>query len=190
MAILKIARMGHPVLRRRADEVLDPTAPEIRRLVVDMLETLDDVGGAGLAAPQVHVPVRVVIFHVPAERADGDGPVPLTALVNPAIEALGGEQTLGWEGCLSVPGLTGVVPRHARIHYRGWTPEGERIDREVGGFHARVVQHECDHLDGILYPQRMTDLSLLLFVEELRHGFPEVPGLVHRPEREEVAGDD
>ena len=190
MAILKIARMGHPVLRRRADEVLDPTAPEIRRLVADMLETLDDAGGAGLAAPQVHVPVRVVIFHVPAERADGDGPVPLTALVNPAIEALGGEQTLGWEGRLSVPGLTGVVPRHARIRYRGWTPEGERIDREAGGFHARVVQHECDHLDGILYPQRMTDLSLLLFVEELRHGFPEVPGLVHRPEPEEVAGDD
>jgi len=169
MAILKIARMGHPVLRGIAQPVANPTAPEIRRLVTDMVETLDDIGGAGLAAPQVHVPRRVVIFRVPDERVTGrpdDLPQDLLALVNPVITPLGEGQELGWEGCLSVPGLRGAVPRWARIRYRGVTPEGEAVDRTVAGFHARVVQHECDHLDGILYPQRMSDLSLLVFNEE------------------------
>jgi len=169
MAILKIARMGHPVLRGIAQPVANPTAPEIRRLVADMVETLDDIGGAGLAAPQVHVPRRVVIFRVPDERVTGrpdDLPQDLLALVNPVITPLGEGQELGWEGCLSVPGLRGAVPRWARIRYRGVTPEGESVDRTVEGFHARVVQHECDHLDGILYPQRMSDLSLLVFNEE------------------------
>jgi len=169
MAILKIARMGHPVLRRVAEPVPDPTAPEIRLLVADMVETLWDIGGAGLAAPQVHVAKRVVIFRVPEERLSGlpgDLPQDLIALVNPVIEPLGPGQELGWEGCLSVPGLKGAVPRFARIRYRGMTLEGGAVDRSVEGFHARVVQHECDHLDGILYPQRMTDLSLLQFVEE------------------------
>ena len=180
MAILKIARMGHPVLRRVADPVVDPTAPEVRRLVRDMLETLDDIGGVGLAAPQVHVSKRVVIFEVPAERAarDGNGEappegVPMTALVNPVIEPLAEEKELGWEACLSVPGLTGAVPRWTRIRYHGFGLQGERIEREAGGFHARVVQHECDHLDGILYPMRMTDLTSLAFAEELRHGVPQ-----------------
>jgi peptide deformylase len=179
MAILKIARMGHPVLRRVADPVVDPTAPEIRRLVRDMLETLDDIGGVGLAAPQVHVSRRVVIFEVPAERAarDGNGEAPadgvaMTVLINPVIEPLADEKALGWEACLSVPGLTGAVPRWTRIRYHGYGLEGERIEREAGGFHARVVQHECDHLDGILYPMRMTDLTSLAFAEELRHGVP------------------
>jgi peptide deformylase len=169
MAILKIARMGHPVLRGIAEPVADPTAPEVRRLVADMIETLADIGGAGLAAPQVHVPQRVVIFHVPQERTSGapeDLPQELTALVNPVIEPLGEARELGWEGCLSVPGLRGAVSRWARIRYHGWTPAGERIDRIAAGFHARVVQHECDHLDGILYPQRMSDLRLLVFNEE------------------------
>lgn len=185
MAILKIARMGHPVLRRRADPVPDPTAPEIRRLVADMLETLADIGGIGLAAPQVHVPKRVVIFEVPAERAardakrgngadGGEAPagVPMTVLINPEIEFLTEEQAAGWEACLSVPGLTGVVPRRTRLRYRGFDLDGQRIEREAADFHARVVQHECDHLDGILYPMRMTDLSLLSFTEELRYGTP------------------
>ncbi len=161
--------MGHPVLRGIAQPVANPTAPEIRRLVADMVETLDDIGGAGLAAPQVHVPRRVVIFRVPDERVTGrpdDLPQDLLALVNPVITPLGEGQELGWEGCLSVPGLRGAVPRWARIRYRGVTPEGESVDRTVEGFHARVVQHECDHLDGILYPQRMSDLSLLVFNEE------------------------
>lgn len=169
MAILKIARMGHPVLRRKADPVADPTAPEIHRLIADMAETLADIGGAGLAAPQVHVPLRVVIFQVPEHRLSGradDQAQPLMALINPVIEPIGAEQELGWEGCLSVPGLKGAVPRFARIRYRGLAPDGSAIDRSVEGFHARVVQHECDHLDGVLYPQRMTDLRLLMFVEE------------------------
>jgi len=188
MAILKIARMGHPVLRRVADPVADAAALEIRRLVADMLETLEDIGGIGLAAPQVHVSRRVVIFEVPAERAarDGNGAdpaagtggVPMTVLINPEIEPLADDKALGWEACLSVPGLTGAVPRWTRIRYRGFGIKGERIEREASGFHARVVQHECDHLDGILYPQRMTDLSLLAFAEELRHGAPKgAPGI-------------
>jgi peptide deformylase len=134
-----------------------------------MVETLEDVGGAGLAAPQVHVPRRVVIFRVPAERVTGqpdDLPQDLLALVNPVITPIGDGRELGWEGCLSVPGLRGAVPRWSRIRYRGATPEGEVVDRTVAGFHARVVQHECDHLDGILYPQRMSDLRLLAFSEE------------------------
>ena len=169
MAILKIARMGHPVLRGKAVPVSDPTAPEIRQLLADMAETLDDIGGAGLAAPQVHVPLRVVIFQVPQHRLSGrpdDQALGLTALINPVIEPLGDEKEIGWEGCLSVPGLKGAVPRYSRIRYRGVAPDGTPIDRSVEGFHARVVQHECDHLDGILYPQRMTDLRLLMFVEE------------------------
>ena len=187
MAILKIARMGHPVLKLPAEPVADPTAREIRRLVEDMLETLNDAEGAGLAAPQVHVPKRLVVFKAPPERAaqdraDGDeadaesdsvtDPVtdsaPLTVLINPEIEPLTEEQVLGWEACLSVPGLNGAVPRYTHIRYRGVTPTGQPIEREATGFHARVVQHECDHLDGILYPMRMTDLSLLVFSEELR----------------------
>jgi len=170
MAILKIARMGHPVLRRPADDVADPTAPEIRTLIQDMMETMEDADGAGLAAPQVHVPLRVVIFHVPVERAEAEGEaaaVPLTVLINPVIEPLGPETELGWEACLSVPGLMGAVPRWTRILYTGTTPEGERIERTAAGFHARVVQHECDHLDGILYPQRMRDLSSLTFTSEM-----------------------
>jgi peptide deformylase len=169
MAILKIARMGHPVLRFKAEPVANPTAPEIGKLIADMTETLVDIGGAGLAAPQVHVPLRVVIFAVPAERISGrpdDRAQELTAIINPVIEPLGDDREIGWEGCLSVPGLKGAVPRFARIRYRGVAPDGTPIDRTVEGFHARVVQHECDHLDGVLYPQRMTDLRLLMFVEE------------------------
>ncbi len=190
MAILKIARMGHPILRRRADEVPDPTAPGIGLLVEDMLETLRDERGAGLAAPQVHVPKRVVIFaalsEVPedpedeadeADEADESEFAPLTVLVNPAWAPLGEAMTIGWEACLSVPGLTGAVPRFSHIRYRGVTPAGEKIEREATGFHARVFQHEFDHLDGILYPQRMADLSLLVFADEAhRSGLPSLGG--------------
>jgi len=189
MAILKIARMGHPVLRQAAGPVEDPTAPQIRALVRNMVETMGDADGAGLAAPQVHVPLRVVVFHVPEERAEEDeedeetAPAPLTVLINPEVEPLTEETELGWEGCLSVPGLVGAVPRYTKIRYAGVAPDGSRIEREAEGFHARVVQHECDHLDGILYPQRMTDLSLLLFPEELKHGVPEA--MRGAPEEEE-----
>ena len=170
MAILKIARMGHPVLLQRAEPVPDPTAPEIRRLIADMIETMDDAYGAGLAAPQVHVPLRLFVFRVPAERASGDpldAPMPACVLVNPEIEPLGEDLRLRWEGCLSIPGLRGAVPRHHRIRYRGLNAEGRPVAREATGFHAGVVQHEYDHLDGILYPMRMTDFSLFGFTEDL-----------------------
>jgi len=171
MALLKIARMGHPVLRAASAVVEDPTAPWVRRLVEDMIETMEDAGGTGIAAPQVHEPHRLVVFQVPDERVTempGDCAQDLTVLVNPVVELLGRDRAFGWEGCLSVPGLRGVVPRHLRIRYRGTSLEGEVIERDVEGFHARVVQHECDHLDGILYPQRMTDHRLLVFLEELQ----------------------
>src|SRR5277367_4923020 len=155
MAILKIARMGHPVLLQRAEPVADPTSPEIRRLVADMLETMDDANGAGLAAPQVHVPLRLFVFRVPPDRASEDADdvaVPETVLINPTVEPVGDEVRLRWEGCLSIPGLRAAVPRAWRIRYTGVDMEGAPVDREVTGFHAGVVQHEYDHLDGILYP--------------------------------------
>jgi len=171
MALLKIARMGHPVLRGAAGMVEDPTAPWVRRLVEDMVETMEDAGGTGLAAPQVHMPWRIVVFRVDGERLSdlpGDSEQDLTALINPVVEPVGNEMAYGWEGCLSVPGLRGVVPRHLRVRYRGLGLDGGIIERDVAGFHARVVQHECDHLDCILYPQRMTDHRLLMFLEELQ----------------------
>jgi len=173
MAIRKIARMGHPILRKTAEPVPDPAAPEIQALIADMIETMKDADGAGLAAPQVYESVRLVIFHAPGDRseADGDGAetAPLTILINPEIEILGNDMAEGWEGCLSVPGLRGLVPRYTHLRYSGVDQHGKLIEREARGFHARVVQHECDHLDGVLYPQRMTDLSQLLFESEARH---------------------
>lgn len=172
MAILKIARMGHPVLKARAEPVLDPKSQEIQQLVRDMAETLEDVGGIGLAAPQVHVSKRVVIFYVPGGRQAASGEpaedIPLTVLINPEIESLSEETASGMEACLSVPGLAGPVPRFTQIRYRALDLQGRMFEREARGYHARVVQHECDHLDGILYPMRMTDVSQLAFVEELR----------------------
>jgi peptide deformylase len=177
MAILKIARMGHPVLSQPARLVPDPRAPEIARLVKDMVETMMDANGAGLAAPQVHVPLRVVVFQAPGERSDPgldederyDHTAPLTVLINPEIEVLAPDLEGGWEGCLSVPGLRGWVERPAHIRYRGLGLDGQAIERVARGFHARVVQHECDHLDGRLYTSRMSDLSRLIFESEIRH---------------------
>ncbi len=177
MAILKIARMGHPVLAQIAKPVADPTHPEIRRLVNDMVETMIDANGAGLAAPQVHIPLRLVIFQAPGERTDPeleaaeqyDHTAPLTCLINPQIEILDPQTEGGWEGCLSVPGLRGWVERPAHIRYRGVGVDGKAIERIARGFHARVVQHEVDHLDGRLYPGRMSDLSKLIFESEIRH---------------------
>lgn len=168
MAILKIARMGHPVLLARARPVDDPTAPEIRRLATDMAETLADAGGVGLAAPQVHESLRLILVSAPPERdEDGAAGVPVTVLVNPVLEPLGAEMVTGWEGCLSIPGLRGAVPRHRRVRFSGLDLDGAPIAGEAEGFHARVLQHEVDHLDGILYPMRMSDLGLLGFEEEL-----------------------
>ena len=191
MAILKIARMGHPVLGRPALPVDDPAAPAIARLIEDMVDTLVDAKGAGLAAPQVHVPLRLVLFRVPpgreTAREESDGgesdsgesdsgesdSAPASALesptvlINPEIEPIGESMVEDMEACLSLPGLAGMVPRHDRIRYRWTDTEGRAHECEAWGFHARVVQHECDHLDGILYPMRMTDLSTLAFTSEL-----------------------
>jgi peptide deformylase len=177
MAILKIARMGHPVLARRAEPVANPAAPRVRGLVANMIETMIDANGAGLAAPQVHVPLRVVVFQAPEERTDTNVPEEerfdhtalLTVLINPEIEILESTTEQGWEGCLSVPGLRGLVERPNHIRYRGFDLDGQEVARSARGFHARVVQHELDHLDGILYPQRMKDLTKLIFESEARH---------------------
>ena len=169
MALLNIARMGRPVLLRTADPVADPA--DLGKLLKDMAETMEDANGVGLAAPQVHESKRAIVFKAPRESGRDGAPetdfAPLTALVNPEFEPLGDDMALGWEGCLSIPGITGAVPRHARIVYRGRLPDGRPIEREATNFHARVVQHEIDHLDGVLFPMRMTDLSLLSFNEEL-----------------------
>jgi peptide deformylase len=159
MALLKIARMGHPVLLKRADPVPDPAAPEIRRLIADMAETMADAGGIGLAAPQVHVPLRLFLW-----RSAAGTPV---ALINPEVEAVGEEIEEAWEGCLSIPGLRGAVPRARRIRFRGFDLEGQRVEGEAEGLGARVIQHENDHLDGVLYLSRMTDFSKFGFAEEL-----------------------
>jgi peptide deformylase len=173
MAILKIARMGHPVLLRECEPVPDPGAPEIRRLVADMMETMEDAPGVGLAAPQVYQPLRLFVFRVPGGRTADDpddaeeGPVGNTVLINPSLELLGEERELGWEGCLSIPGLRAAVPRAKRIRYSGTDCDGNVIERHASGFHARVVQHEYDHLDGVLYTMRMTDFRHFGFTEEL-----------------------
>jgi len=169
MAVIPVARMGDPVLRRVAETVPDPTAPEIQALVEDMIESMRAAGGVGLAAPQIKVSRRVVVFTVPEGRASDDPEdtaQELMALINPVIEPLTEETKLSWEGCLSLPGLRGAVSRPRRIRYSGLTLDGKRFERVAAGFHATVVQHECDHLDGILYPQRMTDMSLFGYKEE------------------------
>ena len=166
MALLKIARMGHPVLTRVADPVPDPGAPEIRRLVADMIETMIDAGGVGLAAPQVHVPLRLFVFHLPPEREGGEG-WPPSVVINPAFEPVGEARVDRLEGCLSIPGLRAAVPRWERIRYSGVDLDGRPVGGEADALHANVVQHEYDHLDGILYPMRVTDFSSFGFVEEL-----------------------
>ncbi len=158
MAILKIARMGHPVLLRQAESVADPTLPELRRLVQDMAETMLDANGIGLAAPQVYLPVRLFVWR------NGED---VAALFNPVLEALGPEVETAWEGCLSIPGLRGAVPRARRIRFQGLDLDGQLVEGEAEGLMARVMQHETDHLHGLLYPMRMTDFSRFGFIEEL-----------------------
>jgi peptide deformylase len=182
MSLLKIARMGHPPLREPADAVREPADPEVQRLIADMIETLADAGGIGLAAPQVHTPWRILIFRVPAARLRRDATrrggthvpererregVPMTVLINPGFEPLDTRQDEGWEGCLSIPDLIGKVPRYRHIRYWGQDAAGQPVSREAHGLHARVVQHEIDHLDGVLYPERMVDLATLAFSSEI-----------------------
>lgn len=172
MAVRKVLRMGDPLLYKRAEEVREFGTPELDGLIRDMFDTMAALNGAGLAAPQIGVSQRVVIFEVQSNPRYPDAEaVPRTILVNPVLEPLGVEAEDGWEGCLSVPGLRGLVSRHKRLRYRGFDEKGNPIDRTVSDFHARVVQHECDHLDGILYPMRLKDIRLLGFEDAL---FPEL----------------
>jgi peptide deformylase len=168
MPIKEVLKMGHPVLRERAKPVSEFNTPALESLLTDMRDTMQALDGAGLAAPQIGVSLRVVIFAVESNPRYPDvEAIPQTILVNPEIIPLSQEQEFGWEGCLSIPGMRGLVPRYQHVRYRGYDQYGQVIEREVFGFHARVVQHEVDHLDGILYPVRMTDLSLLGFEQAL-----------------------
>ena len=160
--------MGDPRLWQKSLPVAQFESPELNELLQDMRDTMAHLNGAGLAAPQIGVQLRVVIFGVKSNpRYPGIEEVPDTVLINPVLEPLADEIEEGWEGCLSVPGLRGVVPRYARLRYSGVDPQGRRIEREAEGFHARVVQHECDHLDGILYPMRVEDFSRFGYTDVL-----------------------
>jgi peptide deformylase len=168
MAVKQILRMGHPTLLRVAEPVAEFNTPELDALIRDMLDTMPAYNGAGLAAPQIGVALRVVIFGVEHNPRYPDvEPVPLTVLINPRIEPQGDAMAEDWEGCLSVPGMRGLVPRYTTVRYSGRDQTGAAIERLASGFHARVVQHEVDHLDGILYPRRIRDLTNFGFEEEL-----------------------
>ncbi len=180
MAILKLTKLGHPVLARPAVPIADATDPDIQRLIADMIETLDDAGGVGLAAPQVHQSLRLFIYRVPEHRATGgpeDSAQALSVVINPQIIEVSAEMEDAWEGCLSIPGLTGKVRRPARIVLRGQDATGAQFTRAATGFHARVIQHEADHLEGIVYLARLADPRALGFNEEIGR---------HRPAIEEL----
>lgn len=171
MAVRKILRMGDPRLLQKSEAVRAFATPELRELVLDMEDTMREAHGAGLAAPQLGVLLRVVIFGgSPTARYPDAEPVPYTVLVNPELKPLNGGVAEDWEGCLSVPGMRGWVPRYRQLRYKGFDAQGLPIDRTVSGFHARVVQHEVDHLDGVLYPMRVRDLRRFGFTEELFPG--------------------
>lgn len=171
MAIRDILKMGDPRLLRQAEPVTSFDTPELHALIVDLFDTMHAANGAGLAAPQIGVNLQVVIFGFKQNMRYPDAPeVPETILLNPVLEPLSDEMEEGWEGCLSVPGLRGVVSRYQRLRYSGLDPYGQLIVREVDGFHARVVQHECDHLIGVLYPMRVTDFSRFGYTEVLFPG--------------------
>lgn len=174
MSVREILRMGDPRLLGRAEPVTEFGTPELAALIEDMLETMAAADGAGLAAPQIGVNLRLVIFGTgeTIARYPDAPPVPQTILINPLLQPFGEEQEEDWEGCLSVPGLRGIVPRYRSLHYRGADQYGRTIARTVDGFHARVVQHECDHLDGILYPMRVRDFTRFGFTDVLFPGDP------------------
>lgn len=171
MTVREILKMGDPRLLRLARPVQHFDTPELHALIADMFDTMQAANGAGLAAPQIGIDLALVIFGFRRNDRYPDAPaVPETVLINPIITPLDATEEEGWEGCLSVPGLRGIVPRHARIRYTGFDARGEPIDREAEGFHARVVQHECDHLEGKLYPMRIRDFSRFGFTSVLFPG--------------------
>ena len=170
MSVKQVLKMGHAILQQVAEPVKAFNSLELDNIIIDMYDTMAALDGAGLAAPQIGISQRIVIFWVEDNPRYPDiQPVPNTVLINPQIKFLTDELTDDWEGCLSVPGLRGYVPRISRIQYTGFDQYGNKIERNADGFHARVVQHEVDHLDGILYPQRMTDMRMLGFEQD---GFP------------------
>jgi len=174
MAVQEVIKMGHPLLLARAKEVENFATAELERLIIDMKDTMAALNGAGIAAPQIAVSLRIVIFGISENPRypDADS-VPETVLINPEISIIGPERESAWEGCLSVPHLRGLVPRYTSIRYRGYDTQGNLIEREAHGFHARVVQHEVDHLDGILYPSRIEDLKNFGFEDALFQESPE-----------------
>jgi len=183
MAVIETLKMGHPLLNQVARPVEHFNTQELDALIQDMLDTMAALNGAGLAAPQIGVSLRVVIFGVEANpRYPEVEAVPMTVLINPQITVLDQRQEEAWEGCLSVPGMRGLVPRYVRIRYQGFDQYGKPIDREATDFHARVVQHEVDHLDGILYPRRITDLRNFGYESVL---FPELTAETEPPEARE-----
>jgi peptide deformylase len=168
LAVRKVLRMGEPLLLEKAQAITEFDTLELHALIEDMQDTMQAMNGAGIAAPQIGVSLQVVIFGVGSNPRYPDAEqVPYTVLINPTLAPIGDEIEDDWEGCLSVPGMRGVVPRYTRLHYKGFDQFGNAIDRLVSGFHARVVQHECDHLNGILYPMRITDLSQFGFTDVL-----------------------
>ncbi|SDK15020.1 peptide deformylase [Methylophilus rhizosphaerae] len=171
MAIKTVLRMGDPLLYQAADKVSRFDTPELHALIQDMHDTMTHMSGAGIAAPQIGVSLQVVMFGVGKNPRYPDAEeVPFTILINPELTPVGDEEEEGWEGCLSVPGMRGLVPRFSQLRYRGFDPQGNLIDRTVSGFHARVVQHECDHLFGILYPMRVRDMTKFGFNDVLFPG--------------------
>ena len=171
MSVRDILKMGDPRLLRQAEPVTQFGTPELDALIADMFDTMHAANGAGLAAPQIGVNLQVVIFGFAKNQRYPDAPaVPETVLINPVLKPLADETEEGWEGCLSVPGMRGMVPRWTRLHYEGFDQKGQPISRDVDGFHARVVQHECDHLAGVLYPMRIKDFSKFGFTEVLFPG--------------------
>ncbi|SNR86321.1 peptide deformylase [Methylobacillus rhizosphaerae] len=171
MPVRPVLKMGEPLLLQKAQPIEQFDTPELHALIKDMEDTMADLNGAGIAAPQIGVSLRIVIFGVGHNPRYPDAEqVPYTVLINPTVTPVGEELEDGWEGCLSVPGMRGIVPRYQRLHYSGFDQYGKPIDRLVSGFHARVVQHECDHLDGILYPMRIRDLAQFGFTDVLFPG--------------------
>ena len=171
MTVRTVLRMGEPLLLEKAQLVTAFNTPELHALIQDLQDTMNAMDGAGIAAPQIGMSLQVVIFGVGSNPRYPDAEqVPYTVLINPTLTPVGEEIEDGWEGCLSVPGLRGVVPRYIRLHYTGFDQFGEPVDRLVSGFHARVVQHECDHLNGILYPMRITDLNKFGYTDVLFPG--------------------
>ena len=190
MTVRPIIRAGDPVLARVAAPVADPAADDVARLVADMVDTLDNVGAAGIAAPQIGVSLRVVIYFVPPHRVTDrpdDGPIDMTVLVNPEVAPIGDDKRTDWDGCLSLPGLRGLVPRWERVRVVASDLDGRRTERVVGGAHARIVQHEVDHLDGRLYPSLMTDTASLAYLDELVAAGRIPPRIPVRP-RDHVRG--